>query len=210
MHAKQRNGRFQLYRSTYVRKGKNGNSHGYGLQKFVGSLAADSLEIPPELAGKLTDEECGYVERKVLGPARQAAEAKRVAEAMRERDPNWRVKEAVRLLREADKLAKGDEGILEAQQVKDLLDVARALSMAGGAPEAEKPLEDPLGDVLVSIQRAAQAVGDGCYGRAPAKNFNATQPAQLWKAITQAINGDVAGSLLRRMQDAGFVKAKGR
>lgn len=46
VYAKNRNGRVQLYRSTYVRKGANGNTHGYAKQEFVGSLPAQSLGHP--------------------------------------------------------------------------------------------------------------------------------------------------------------------
>lgn len=57
MHAKRRNHRIQLYRSIYVRKGQQGNTHGYAEQQFVGSLPANATELPTELAIKLSDEE---------------------------------------------------------------------------------------------------------------------------------------------------------
>ncbi|WP_432258030.1 hypothetical protein [Cupriavidus sp. TMH.W2] len=66
MHVKKRNTRFQLYRSTYVREGWKGITHGYAELEFVGSLPVDSESVPPELASKLTFAEYRYVEGMLL------------------------------------------------------------------------------------------------------------------------------------------------
>ncbi|MFL9906822.1 hypothetical protein [Paraburkholderia sp. RL17-337-BIB-A] len=130
MHAKKRNGLFSLYRSKYVRKGSDGNTHGYSAQEFVGSLPVDALEIPVTLAAKLSSDEIRYVEDNVILPAvraadkaRQVAEQQRRDAEIRERDPQWRLEEALRLLTDAGGL------VLEAGQSVDARSV-NALSTA--------------------------------------------------------------------------------
>lgn len=69
MHVKRRNNRIQLYRSTYVHEGQEGNTHSYAKQEFVGSLPIDSQSIPPTLAERLTEAERAFVESRVIGNA---------------------------------------------------------------------------------------------------------------------------------------------
>jgi hypothetical protein len=51
-----------------VRKSAAGSSHGYSSQEFVGSLPADALKIPADLAAKPSPQEIAYVENKVVLP----------------------------------------------------------------------------------------------------------------------------------------------
>ncbi|AQV96470.1 hypothetical protein BJN34_21620 [Cupriavidus necator] len=210
MHAKFRDGLANLYRSHYVRKGmENNNTHGFSKQKFVGSLPADSLSIPPELVEKLTDAERSYVERKVIEPARQAAEARRLAELARERDANWRVVEAARLLREARDLAEAGPGVLDAAGTAGAEEALGSLRAVVQHSVADCSA-DPLQQALEAIQYAARAVREGRYGKAPSGNVRATDEYQLWGAIKSAVDGDPGECLLRALQDVGFVKVRGR
>jgi hypothetical protein len=211
MHAKRRNGRVLLYRSTYVRKNQNGNTHGYAEQRFVGSLLLDAQAIPPELARELNEDERRYVDRKVLEPARQVAEAKRLAEVARGLDPNWRIDDAVRLLRGAVEKAVASPGSVEVPRIDALQEVAGVLiEMGGNSMSPVARLEDPLNDALEAIKRAALAVREGKCGRAPTGNVRNTEQYRLWTEIKTAVEGDTRDSLLRALQDAGFVKAKTR
>lgn len=212
MHAKRRNGRVLLYRSTYIRKGERGNTHGYAEQRFVGSICADAQAIPPELARELTDDERHYVEKKVIEPARQKAEAKRRAEVARGLDPNWRIDDAVRLLREAIERTAESPGSVEVPRIDALQEAAGMLIEISGKPISPvgRSLEDPLNDALQAVKRAALAVREGKCGRAPAENVRTTEQYRLWTEIKAAVEGDPRDSLLRALQDSGFVKAKTR
>ena len=161
MHAKHRNGRVQLYRSTYVRKGEKGNTHGYAQQQFVGSLPAESLAIPDDLAGKLTDAERGYVEREIIEPARQRAEDERLKAQARERDPNWRIVEAARLLKEARNLSDACPGVLDAVGAAGAVDVSEHLRGFVLPSRQNSQTNHPLNDALESIRRATKSVKDG-------------------------------------------------
>ena len=211
MHAKRRNGRVLLYRSTYIRKGARNNTHGYAEQRFVGSICADAQAIPPELARELTDAEMQYVEQRVIEPARQEAEAKQRAEVARGLDPNWRIDEAVRLLGEAIDKATASLGKVDMLSIDTLQQVAGTLfEMVGKSVSLESRPEKPLKNALESIKRAASAVKEGRCGRAPTENVRNTEQYQLWTEIKAAVEGDTRDSLLRALQDTGFVKTKTR
>jgi hypothetical protein len=90
-----------LYRSSWVAKGANGNTHGYSIQTFAGSLPIDSVSLPADLATKFSSAELHLLETKLFQPARQAAQEKaREAEHLKS-DPLWRLDEATRLTLEA-------------------------------------------------------------------------------------------------------------
>ncbi|QQX85247.1 hypothetical protein JJQ59_04695 [Cupriavidus necator] len=210
MHKKTRNNLVSLYRSSYVRKGENGNTHGYTAATFVGSLPVDSLEVPARLAKKLSAEERLYVERVVIEPAKRAVEEHLRKEAERERDPGWRIDEAARLLREArDRVVEGAV-TADAGQVARLSEL---IDEIGGVrdlppPEANISNGDPLGDALAALQRAAQSVRDGHYGSAPELGVQSTGVYRAWSAITAAVDGGGKDSLLRALQAQGWVKVR--
>ncbi|WP_296658548.1 hypothetical protein [Paraburkholderia sp.] len=212
MHAKRRNGRVLLYRSTYIRKGERGNTHGFAEQRFVGSMSVDAPTIPAELAGELTEAELLYVQQRVIEPARKEAEARRAAEVARALDPRWRVDEAVRLLGEAvEKMGASPSVTVDTKRVDGLRKVVSTLiENAGMLTPANGEPASPLKRALEAIKLAAAAVANGSCGRAPSENVRNTEQYQLWTEIKAAMEGDIGGSLLRALQDAGFVKAKMR
>lgn len=209
MHAKKRNDRISLYRSRYVRKGADGNTHGYSTQEFVGSIPGDVVEIPVDLAARLSAEEIEYVENKVVLPARRAAEdARRLAEEerreqeVRDRDPRWRLEDALRLLTDAGKLvSEGGRGI-DAAKVNALGAALEKVAVAG------KVRRDPLDAVLVAVASATAAVKAEHYGPAPAGNVRETDVYRRWRSIAEAVDSG-KDSLLRALQAKGWVRVRG-
>jgi len=68
---------------------------------------------------------------------------------------------------------------------------------------------DPLAEALSAVRAAAQAVVSGRYGNAPAKDVRGTRPYKLWAQLLDAVQGEGGGSLLRALQDKGYVKRRG-
>ncbi|MGY2492814.1 hypothetical protein [Cupriavidus sp. CP313] len=210
MHKKTRNILVSLYRSSYVRKGANGNTHGYSTQEFVGSLPVDSQEIPPLLAKKLSADERLYVERVVIEPAKRAVEARHRKEEERERDPGWRIDEALRLLSEAsDRIGDGG-GVATADSLARLPQLVASIADSVGLSKAGAGDSnvDPLKDALAALERATQAVRDGRYDSAPAVGVQATEVYRSWSAIMGAVEGSEKNSLLRALQERGWVKVR--
>ncbi|CAM2191250.1 conserved protein of unknown function [Paraburkholderia kururiensis] len=208
MHAKKRNKLVSLYRSRYVRKGATSNSHGYSTQEFVGSLPADAVEIPGDLLAKLSPEEIEYVENEVILPARQAAEQsrrqaeeqRRAAEA-RERDPRWRIDEALRLLTDAGTLASGDGRCIDAAKVNALGAATETLAAAGNVRR------DPLDAVVAAVVSATDAVKAGHYGNAPSGSPRDTQEYKRWLRIREVVETG-PNSLMKALQAEGWVTKK--
>ena len=101
MHLKLRRGSVLLYRSVWVPKGADANTHGFSRQTYVGSLPVTTEAIPEALRGRLSDDECAFVDAKICAPTREVAERQRREAEHRERDPGWRLEEASRLVDEA-------------------------------------------------------------------------------------------------------------
>ena len=209
MHTKKRNGRVMLYRSSYVRKGVNGNSHGYAVQEFVGSLPTDAQEVPAELAAKLSLGEREYVESKVVLPARRAAEqARRMAEEerraleVRERDPRWRLDEALRLLGDAGRLASDGGPRIDAGRITALRKLLDVLATTA------KLQPDPLDAVLTAVVSATAMVKAGHYGIAPAGNVRDTNVYKRWRSIGEAVDSG-KDSLLKALQEKGWARVRG-
>lgn len=76
MHIKRRGARAMLYRSSWVPKGASGNTHGYAVQQFVGSLPLDAEALPVDLKDIFSKDELDYLEIKRFQPARLAAQQK--------------------------------------------------------------------------------------------------------------------------------------
>ena len=208
MHIKQRRGRALLYRSTWVPKGREGNSHGYTKQLYVGSIAQDASEVPAELRERLEQGEVAFVEDRVCRSARERIAAQASEAELRERDPAWRVVEAMRLVEEA--VGRSVEQPLSAVAVTRLQEKVERLQVAGDqAKPRAGSTTDPLAEALSAIRSAAQAVASGRYGKAPAKDVRGTRPYKLWAQLLEAVQGEGGGSLLRALQDKGYVKRRG-
>ena len=52
MHIKKRGNRAMLYRSSWVAKGTDGNTHGYSKQQYLGSLDLKAEDLSAELQAR--------------------------------------------------------------------------------------------------------------------------------------------------------------
>ena len=223
MHIKFRSARAILYRSLWVPKGTCGNTHGYSVQNYVGSLPLESIEVPTDLAALLSTEELAVVDSKVCVPARRAAdEAKRSAER-READPVWRLEDAARLIAAA--AVRSEKGVVPDSKlaaIQTALQAVKSVSqfrspVVPAAPIAAKPAVtaatervDTLRDALDAISAARVAVLAGSYGSAPKEGVRATYAYKKWADILQAVTGTTGDSLMRALQTRGFAKTRGR
>jgi hypothetical protein len=207
MHIKKRGNNIALlYRSTWVRKNAEGNSHGYSRQLYVGCLSMQSTEIPSAVAAKLTAEERDFLEQQVLQPARRASELAKAQAQVRERDPLWRLDEGLRLIREAAALSA--QGKVPASRVREIQSALDAVQVIG-APS--RPVErDPLEVAVQALRHAARAVAMGHYGRAPDEGVRKSAVYANWLSISEHVDGTARDGLLRQLQAAAWVKAKAR
>lgn len=214
MHKKTRGRTACLYRSRWVPKGTDGNTHGYAVQTFVGSLPIDACSLPDELASRLTEQERLYVEASICRPAREAAEQARREAEQREADPLWRLAEAARLVDESGQRSQQRRvPRARVEAVQDALLRVQVLDPVEVRPGPDKRA-DPLQDALTAVRAAAAAVRGGAYGRAPENGVRSTRPYRLWSDIWEAVcgtdGGPTNGSLMRALQDRGFAKTRQR
>lgn len=212
MHIKKRGQRAMLYRSVWVRKGAEGNTHGFARQTYIGSLALDALAITPELLAMLANNEVALVNKSILEPARQAGQARQAQAEHQRRDPVWRLDEAARLVREAADLSS--VAVVPQGRIKALTDALAAVKSLGSSPlpspRPETQKVDPLLEALTAIRAAAQAVREGYYGHAPVDGARKSRTYEIWMEISREIEG-TGGSdgLLRALQGRGWVKVRG-
>lgn len=215
MHIKKRGARALLYRTLWVAKGAEGNTHGFARQAYIGSLTFDATELLPELEAKLTPAERTCVAQRILEPARQALARARAEAEQRRLDPVWRLKECMSLLRDAAELSARSAvpGHLMDELARALQHVRRAAgSPAGGAGTANPANggghSDSLEQLLAALDSAARAVAAGHYGPAPAQGVRATRVYELWAAVVAHLDGANPDGLLRALQRTGWVKQR--
>jgi hypothetical protein len=209
MHMKRRGSRALLYRSVWVKKGAEGNTHGFSRQSFVGSVPVDATAVPDDVRSRVKSDELAFLHAKLIAPARAAAEAARQAEEHKKRDPVWRLEEAARLVREAAALST--DAHVPQGRVKAIADTLTAVKVVGATARAELPRTDPLADALQALRAAARAVNEGRYGNAPEEGVRRSRVYATWLEITREVEGTGGeDGLLRALQRGGWVKAKGR
>ena len=220
MHIKSRGRRAMLYRSSWVPKGTNGNTHGYAVQQFSGSLPLDSVSLPSDLENKFSSPELHLLETKIFQPARQAAQEKVRAAERRESDPIWRLDEAARLtLEAAERSERGyvpNSRVAAVQaalaRVKTITPTpTHALAPATPQSGAQVPASgqskgDPLTEALLAIKAARDAVLEGRYGTAQLDKARASHAYRLWSEILEAVEGNKSTSLKGALQDRKYVK----
>lgn len=206
MHIKKRGNKALLYRSTWVSKGVEGNSHGFSRQLYLGSLSLQATEIPSDTGAKLTQAERDFVERQVVYPATQALQRAEAEAQKRSRDPLWRLEEGLRLVREAAALSA--QGAVPAARVRELQNALATIQVIGASA---RPVErDPLESALEALRNAAKAVGNGYYGAAPEEGVRKSPVYTRWLEISEQVDGSVSDGLLRQLQAKAWVKAKSR
>lgn len=209
LHIKKRENRAMLYRSSWVPKGTDGNTHGYSKQKYLGSLSLEAEDLPPALAAQLSADEVAFVMSRVVSPARKAAEHIAAQQALRLQDPMWRIDEALRLLKEASALSEC--ALVPNGRIALLRGELQKIKTVQSASPPTVPLADPLSDALEALRHAASSVKGGRYGDAPAEGVRSTSTYQTWVQIYREIEGSAGpDSLLRALQGRGFAKAKSR
>ena len=220
MHIKIRGARAMLYRASWVPKGTSGNTHGYAVQQFAGSLPIDSVSLPADLANKFSGPELQLIETKIFQPARQAAQEKVRAAEHRESDPIWRLEKAAGLAIEAAE--RSERGAVPNSRVaavqNALLRVktitpAPTHALAPAAPQSGaqassggQSKRDPLSDALAAIKAARDAVVVGHYGTAQTDRARTSPAYRLWSEILEAIEGKKGTSLMAALQGRDFVK----
>ena len=213
MHIKKRGLRAMLYRSAWIKKGAEGNTHGFSRQTFVASVAVDSQSLSEKLTALLSAEEADYVHKNLLMPARLAAEACRVQAENERRDPVRRLDEAAKLVREAAALSA--DAVVPHGRIKAITDALATVKSLGSstlpsAPRQEAQKSEPLVEALNAIRAAAQAVREGHYGHAPVDGARRSKPYEIWMEISREIDGTSGpDGLLRALQSCGWVKVRG-
>jgi hypothetical protein len=223
MHIKTRKGRAILYRSCWIAKGTNGNSHGYSVQKYVASIDVQAQSLSPEIAALLSPAEMALVEQRVLQPARVTAQQRVRALEQHRLDPLWRLEDAARLAGEAAELSAQAAVPLsrivaiqtQLTKVLTITAVASTASTTGVVPvvapvAAISPKSDPLREALRVIKEARDAVLAGRYGSAPSEGVRNTSVYRLWAEISETVTGNGDGSLLRALQVRGYAKTRGK
>jgi hypothetical protein len=218
MHIKTRNGKAVLYRSIWIAKGTNGNSHGYSVQKYVAGIDVHTQSLPPEIAALLSPAEMELVEQRVLQPARAAAQQQARELEHRRLDPLWRLEDAARLAREAAELsAQAAVPLSRIAAIQTQLARVRTITVAAPkqvvpvlAQVAAPPKSDPLREALHIIKEARDAVLAGRYGNAPFEGVRNTSVYRLWSEISETVMGNGDASLLRALQVRGYAKTRGK
>ena len=212
MHAKLRNGVYLLYRTKYAKAtfvdkqtGKDVKI-GQTRQVYVMSIQKEATSLPAKSRknkANFTDDELAYLEQKIFTPARVEAESRRLADAAHQRDPYWRIKEAVALLQAAAQVA-GQCGIrLETERVEELSAAHSEIRALAG------DLADPMEQMVESIRRAGIWISEGGYGKASKELVRSSKPSMLWAVACELFNGPKnKHSVMRVLQELGYVKKK--
>lgn len=197
-------GRTYLYRSRWVPKGP-GVPHGYSTQTYVGVIGQGVERLPPEVATLLTPDERRQLEDRLLAPRRRSREEAERREAERAAEPGWRLEQALELIREAGE--RSERSPVDAALTSRLTDALRTVRTRGQYSTGQATATHPLVPALRAIRAAAQAVRSGELGCAPEKAVRNTKTYQLWSDLYDATCGETS-SLLRALQQAGFVKSR--
>lgn len=218
MQIRKRNGRAVLWRTSWVPKGAEGNSHGYRTEKYVGSLPLAATELPVELAAKLNLEEKDLLKARILEPARRAEAERERAAAAHEADPVWRIEDALRLLDEAlTRSHESHEAHGSPVSSELLARLHDAIARWPARPARRAPLSgsarsepNVLQPVIAAMEHAASAVRAGALGAPTAGKVRTTPAYHAWSAISaHVLDSKREDTLLRALQDAGVVKRRG-
>jgi hypothetical protein len=209
MHMKPRGARAALYRSQWIPRAPD-VPHGYSKQHFAGSIRLDAVEIPEALRPYLSAEEADWVDARVCAPARKRAAEAITAAAARERDPNWRLMEAARLIHEG---AKRSIERPVASRLADEIRRATAAVMQLGPPSPVPVTQalpgNPVDAVVQAIRAASKLIARPDFPQAPDGGARSSPVYKSWLELTRLIDGAERDSLLRALQAAGYVKKKG-
>lgn len=207
MNIRRRRGRATLWRTEWVPKGKEGNSHGFKRERYVASIPFDAREVPETIRGLLSPSELAAVHRRVIDPARAAWAMQEQARMTREADALWRLQEALKLTEQARARAtRSPDERAAAQQLMAAVD-----ALPYSAPQPAKPNMAGIGQLVAArdaLREAARAVKAGALGDAPSTEVRSTQAYRLWSEISALVSPGEKGNLLDELQSRGWVKRR--
>lgn len=188
-------------RQQYVRKGSEGNGHGFVRQVPLATISLSATQMPAKIAEILSTKEIEHLQRAVIQPARLEAERLQKEVEERESDPVWRAKEALRWLREVD--IRCHNVPLRKELFGQLHEAVNKLGVSDATSH-----EDPLDAVIESTKHAIDLVEQGFYGTNQAAVRKDTVAAKKWAEL-RGLLLDNEGSLLASLQKAGWVLRRG-
>lgn len=191
----------RIMRQEYVRKGIEGNAHGFVRQVPLATISLSATEVPVHVTELLTSKELEHLERIVIAPARATAEQRKREEEAIERDPGWRVLTAVQYLEEAA------ERSLHVPVDRKLL--TRLHQTVGRLGPVAATKADPLATVADAARVAIAAIEAGAYGRNDGPVRKDALPATKWTEL-RAVVLDDERSLLAVLQETGWVVKRER
>jgi hypothetical protein len=219
IYASIKKGKWEISRKTPIwRRGtddETGEKFGsmVRLQKSLATLPWDTVELAPEFIKqhRITEEEHAYLEQKMLIPARAKIEAKKLQEQTRlaevearRLDPNWRLDDAERLVREAIMVC-GESGSLLNENAHRRLRMAltdlapvKGLSMNSGDATVRLII-----DACEALARAARDIEIESFPYAPDAAVREQPLYKQWQELKAVLQ-----SLQAALQRKRYVKAK--
>ncbi len=191
----------RIMRQQYVRKGAQGNQHGYFRAIPLATISLSATEVPGDIAELLSTKERAHLEKSIIFPARNEAERKKQEQEARERDPGWRVAEAINFLQEAGRRAQ-----LVSVDTRLLARLHETVAALGPAVVEDI---DPFDAVSASVRTAISAVEKGAYGRNQGPVRKDAIAAKKWAEL-RALVLESPNSLVAALQDAGWVVKRDR
>lgn len=195
-----------ILRPRYVRKGTEGNDYGFVRRFRLETISLSATEVPQKISALLSERELEHLHRVVIQPARQKAERARKAAEERERDPIWRLQEAIKWLSEAAKRAKHANIPDELRQHLD----AACAPFRPSRPAQQCQEEDAIQKAVQAVKQATAAVVRGDYGRNTEEQVRKDTLAGKRWADLRAATLDENGSLLAALQEARWVTKRNR
>ncbi|NYT62737.1 hypothetical protein H0A66_10475 [Alcaligenaceae bacterium] len=193
----------RIMRQEYVRKGSEGNKYGFVRQVSLATISLSATEVPGDIAELLSTKELAHLEKSIIAPARRQAQRHKDEQEARERDPNWRVVEAIRWLQEA--APKTGNASMDRKLLAQLRDVVKHF----GSVNDNLAEEDPLELATKSVRQAIDAVRSGLYGRHDGPVNKDTETSKRWAELRAAVV-DGKDSLMGALQDTGWVVKRER
>lgn len=191
----------RIMRQQYVRKGVQDNQHGYVRTIPLATISLSATEVPIDIAELLSPKERAHLEKSIIFPARNEAERQKQEQEARERDPGWRIHEAIDWLEQAAKRVQ--------QRPVDRSLLARLHETVAELGPAVGQKADPLDAASASVRAAISAVEQGAYGRNQGPVRKDALPAKKWAEL-RGLLLESPTSLVAALQDAGWVVKRER
>lgn len=198
----------RVSRQVYVRKNSEGNPHPFTRMQSIGQISLSATEVPELFEKELTPEELERLIEVIIKPARKAKEQAKQEELQRQQDPNWRLREAIKLMDEAAALATGALSSKLGDEVEASFSKLRFqksfVSNANGSS-----LDDPIEKATQAVLLARDAVKSGYYGEASDGAVSRNTPVyKLWSDLRLSVLDGADDSLLATLQAKNWVNKR--